>query len=288
MSFVPLALDAGRALLSHYVRRQRPNSSRGRGRRSRNRRSSGLSRSRANVPSRVPTRSIMQGSFQGSIRNYFTIASSTTFYKSITRDDLLGDQFAALKTQFAECRVNSLRVYIQPDQATNTSGSYAACLIDSTTAKAKTLTYGAILALPGSTSRKMFQPTGLHWKWTEPSDAEFVLSNSTTNIICDIYIATNGTQTISGDLIVDASVTLRSNPGAFAANQLARMIEVHSWSQAHLEEALELLTSRLNCLAIAPPPSPLEPEPERTHRSRIPVFLRRASCTSSTSQFSIC
>lgn len=285
MSFVPLALDAGRALLSHYTRGSRSTTLRGRGRKSRNRRSSGLSRSRANVSSRVPTRSIMQGSFQGSIRNYYTIESAKDFYKSITRGDLLGDQFAALKTQFGECRVNSLRVYIQPDQSTSSSGSYAACLIDSTTSKAKTLTYGAILALPGSTSRKMYQPSGLHWKWTEPSDAEFVLSNSTTSVICDVYIATNGTQTISGDLIVDASVTLRSSPGAFVTNQLARMIEVHSWSQPHLEEALQMLTSKLNCLAIAPPP-PLDPEVERTRRSRIPV--RRLSCTSSTSQFSIC
>jgi len=226
----------------------------------------------------------MQGSFQGSIRNYYTIGSASSYYKSITRDDLLGDQFAALKTQFGECRVNSLRVYIQPDQGTNSTGSYAACLIDSSTAKGKTLSYGAILALPGSTGRKMYQPCGLHWKWTEPSDSEFVLSNNTSNIICDVYIACNGSQKISGDLIVDASVTLRSQPGAFAQNQLARMIEIHSWSQDHLEEALHLLTSKLNVLQLEPPPPP-EHSSERTHRSRIPRLVRSDSA-SFTSQFS--
>ena len=281
MSFFPVALDVGRTLLSHYTRGSRQNPSRRR--RPRGRKSAGLSRSRAGVSSRVPVRTVMQGSFQGSIRNYFTIPSATTFYKSVTRNDLLGDQFAALKTQFGECRVNSLRVYIQPDQPTSSSGSYAACLIDSSTAKAKSITYGAILALPGSTSRKMYQPIGMHWKWTEPSDAEFVLSNSATAVICDVYIATNGTQTIFGDLIIDASITLRSHPGAFA-NQLTRMIEIHDWSQTQLEEALRSLTTRLNVLSIeaSPPDLPIE----RNTRSRIPVYC--GSSASSTSQFSLC
>lgn len=274
MSLLPYALDAGRYLLNNFAPRPRGRKAT-RGRKRGNNRRSGIARSRANTSSRVPTRSVTQGSFNGSIRNYFSIGSATSFYKSITRDDLLGDQFAALKTQFGECRIHSLRVYVQPDQPTSSSGLYASALIDSSTSKATTLSYGQILALPGSTCRKIFQTVGHHWKWTEPSDAEFRLSSDKNDVICEFFLHTNSDSVkVSGDLVVDTSLTLRSSPAAFTDEcQLLRMLRIHPWSTDQLLDASHCID---NLLAAPLPPT----DDERSissapSSSRIPVPISR-------------
>jgi len=241
-----LATELGRFALNRYLGNNNQ-STRGRRRRPPpRRRRTGMSRPGANVSSRVPTRSIMQGSFSGSIRNYYSISSNSTWYKSISVQDLIADQYAALATQFGEIRVNALRAYYTPDAPTSSAGSYAACLIDSTTKKSVTTpTYALIMSLPGSTVRKTYQSCGLHWKWTEPSDAEF-RNIDDASPVCDILMATNtSTAKLSGDLIVDVSIILRSAPGAFSYNPLLRMMHLHSFSREQLTEAQHHIESLL-------------------------------------------
>lgn len=238
---IPFAFDVGRYAYNRYAGRGR-GSRRGRSRKSRG----GMRRSGARVASRPPTRSVMQGSFSGSIRNYFTVDKGQGWVKDLTFADILGDNFASLKTQFAECRVLSLRCYYEPEYGTNTSGSYAAALIDGARTSPKKLSYGTILALPGSTTRKMYQSVGLHWKWTEPSDAEFEATTSTRSICC-VFLSGNSTAAeVSGELVVDASIVLRTQSSAFSdESQLERMIRVHDWPSDVLSASLSLITERL-------------------------------------------
>lgn len=211
-----------------------------------------MRRSRANVNSRCPTRSILQGSFSGSIRQYFTISVVDTYYKSFTVSDFLADAYASLKSQFAECRVHAVRVYYQPDASTAITGQYAACLVDSTTVAAKTLTYGQILSMPGSTARKMWQSTGLHWKWTEPSDAEFVATNDTTTKVCLLFMATNATLVkLGGDLIVDVSMTLRTS-GSLLGHPVTRLLTENSWPLEVLESARDTIDERMQHMLECP------------------------------------
>lgn len=155
----------------------------------------------------------MQGSFNGTIRQYFTVTDSNSWYKTITTQALIADNYAALASQFLDCRVHSLNIYYEPNAATSKSGNYAACLIDADAASATALSYGRILANPGSVVRKAYQSFGLHWKWTEPSDAEFRRIDDNTYPWCVFQMATNDPNSavkLGGDLIVDASITLRN------------------------------------------------------------------------------
>lgn len=283
MSLLPFAIDAGRFLLNNFSQRGR-RSSRGRSRRGR-RRTGGTRRSQAGVSNRVPTRSVMQGSFTGSIRNYYTVPSNTGYYHSITRDELLGDQFVSLKTQFGECRIISVRAYFQPDQSTDTAGLYASCLIDQDHSKAGNLSYGQILALPGSTSRKVYQSVGHHWKWTEPSDANFRKTNDKDDGVCEFFLRTNTDSVkVSGDLVVDASIVLRSIPSSFGEQtHLMRMLHIHPWTPDQLIEASQAIDELLAATNL-----PLDEERSTCSSShsasRIPVPVRKPRRNASLSE----
>lgn len=240
MDLPGLAYSLGRTALNAYFRR--PNSRRGRGRK-RGRGSRGMARSGARCASRAPTRSVMQGSFSGSIRQYYTLKAKGSWYKTISVTSLLSDSFASLKTQFAEVQIKAIRVYYTPNAATTSSGNYAMALIDSDNIPVKQLTYASILSLPGSTCRKLFQGAGCHWKWTEPSDAEF-RSTSSAEAICAYYVATQDeTADIGGDVVVDASLTLRSD-GSLLGHPLERMILENEWSDEVLERVQTLIQAR--------------------------------------------
>lgn len=171
----------------------------------------------------------MQGSFQGSLRQYYTITSATSFSHRFTYSGVLGDAYASLKTAFAEIRVHSLRVYVVSDLNVATDYAYASCLIDSIGKTKAGLTYGQVLSMPGSSFRRMYQGCGHHWKWTEPSDAEFNLTNSDVSI-ADFYLSvTNAKVPFGGHLVVDISVTLRDFGGlvtdhVLTSHPLIRMI----------------------------------------------------------------
>lgn len=253
MSLVPFPGDLGRYAIGRYLggNQRRP----AQNRRQRRRRRGGLKRSHANVSSRVPTRSIMQGSFSGSIRNYFTVNAAKFFYKSITISDILGDEYASLKSQFGEGRINAMRCYYQPEYGTDKVGQYAACLIDTTSKKAvSSLSYGAVLALPGSTTRKSYQPCGLHWKWTEPTDAEFINTTSTSPI-CVVYLAPNAIASeVSGELIIDCSVILRTNANALGERcHLHRLLKVHQFSTSNLIQAQSIIEDQLSGMHVQTP-----------------------------------
>jgi hypothetical protein len=187
----------------------------------------------------------MQGSFSGSIRQYFTIAATTSYYKSITPQNLFSDYYASLATQFAEVRINSIRLYYTPEASTSTNGQYAAALIDTTANNAATLDYGQVLSLPGSTARKVYQSCGLHWKWTEPSDAEFVRSNSAQSI-CDLFLSSNTTaKNISGEIVCDASVIMRTLPSAFSCH-LLRMLHSFEFTTEQYSQAFDFISEKLS------------------------------------------
>lgn len=209
---LPFAYQMARRYLSTSNRRPRRNNVR-KGRKR------GLAKSRANVRNSAPTRSIMQGSFSGSIRNYYTVASSKAYYKSFTCGDLIGDQYASLAAQFTEVRINAARLYFYPSEGTTGSFSYAACLFDSTGSTSTTTpSFGEICASPGSVVRRAWQTAGFHWKWTEPSDCEF---NRITNAATKLFVfqlAPNESASLGGELIVDASVTLRNQAGSVASS----------------------------------------------------------------------
>lgn len=233
---------AGSALRS-YFGSSRGRQNRGRARRGRARRHAGLSRSRANVRTSLPTRSIMQGSFTGSIRQYFTVKSTTQFYKTFTPADLIGDRYASLAAQFTEVRFNACRLYFYPDSGTGAAFSYAACLFDDTSASSSTTpTFGEILASPGSVCRRGWQTCGLHWKWTEPSDAEFRSISGTVDKLFIFQLATNNTITIAGELVCDCSIILRNQTGSVATT-LRRHIELLSGNGFSPEDWNMVLTA---------------------------------------------
>lgn len=236
-----LAYSLGRRALNAYFRQPtRRNRS---GRRGRGRRQGGMARSGARTPFRPPTRSLMQGTFSGTIRQFYTVNAKGVYHRDLPVASLLNDAYAALKTQFAEVQVKAIRVYFVPNATTSVSGNYTMALIDADNLPSKDLTYSQVLASPGSTVRKMWQGVGCHWKWTEPSDAEYKATND-DHVICTTYIATaNNAAEILGDLTVDASITLRSD-GALLGRPLDRMILENDWSSQDVESAYELLTSR--------------------------------------------
>lgn len=234
---VPLATQLARMYFNPVQR------GRGRGRRTRRRGRGGSSRGQRQ-PQRAPTRTIMQGSFNGSIRQYFNIDAVNSYYKTLAVSDLVGDQYASLAAQFSEVRVNSIRAYYEPSKGTGAEGLYAACLFDVTNeSSASTLSYGRVVASPGSVVRKLWQPSGFHWKWTEPSDAEFVHISSTNRILV-FQVIGQASITIPGELIIDASITLR-NQGQSVAESLERHISLIGPDQLSADKALELSSMML-------------------------------------------
>jgi hypothetical protein len=232
------AIPIARAAYNHYMGRN----TRRRRKPARKSKRSGLSKSHANVPSRPPTRSIMQGSFNGSIRQFYTVPSATTYYKSFSYSSILSDAYASLAANFTEVRVNSLRVYYEPAAATGTTGHYAACLFDSDTTANTTPTYRNVIASPGSTARKHYQSIGLHWKWTEPDDANFK-STKSTDTICVMLMASAGTTPVEGTLIVDISIVLRNQSGNIATTiqNLHHHILHSSFDQIELSQIVDSL-----------------------------------------------
>lgn len=213
-----LASHLGRAALDYYVPKRA--SRRAKPRRKRN------NASRANVPQRPPTRSIMQGTFQGSLRQFYTVTTTSGYFeKNIVASSLLADAYASLGVAFFEIQVKAIRVYFTPSNAITSPGVYAACLIDgdSITSSPK-IGYAQILGNPGSVSRRSYQSCGLHWKWTEPSDSEFRKTNDNSTITSFfLRLSKDDAPTLTGELTVDASVVLRSS-GSLLGNPLVRLL----------------------------------------------------------------
>lgn len=235
-----LAQSAGRAAINHYLGRPK--------RGGRRRRGGGRRRATPRgTPAQVPQRTIMQGTFSGTIRQFYTVkTSNSNYYRQFPLTSLLADAYVSLRTQFAEAQVKSIRVYFTPTVPITTAGSYAAAFIDGDhlAAANKAQDYDIVLSMPNSVVRRIYQPAGMHWKWTEPSDAEFMPTTS-ADIIAALYISTpTGGDSIAGEVTLDASIVLRS-PGHLLGHPLLRMLKEVKWPESVLVEALDLLTANL-------------------------------------------
>lgn len=236
-----LAQSAGRAALNHYMGGPR--------RGGRRRRGGGRKRSapRKRTQAQVPQRTIMQGTFQGTIRQFYTVQTTAkNYFRQLPLASLLADAYVSLRTQFAEAQVKSIRAYYTPTAPITTAGAYAAALIDGDHLAAAGVAqdYDIVLSMPNSVVRRAYQPAGMHWKWTEPSDAEFMPTNS-AEVIAALYISTpTGGENLAGEITLDVSIVLRS-PGHLLGHPLLRMLREVKWPEPVLVEALTLLTTSL-------------------------------------------
>jgi len=209
MDYVIPAARAAYGMYQQYSRGGR----RGRSRRPQRRRKSAKTRNGKNNV-RPPVRSLMAGCFNGSVRSeLYHMDAIHTYYKTYTFATLVGAEYAGLIAHFTEIRINAVRMYIQPTVAITEPGSYTACLFDSDVQSIATPKWGAVMASPGSVTRRMAQPCQLHWKWTEPSDANFRPTTSSDTVAVLNVVTTSSGEQLSARLICDVSLTLRNQAG---------------------------------------------------------------------------
>lgn len=147
-------------------------------------------------------------------------AAANSFYTDFKAEGILR-YHSSLATAFSQFRLLRANIWFIPDMPTNTKGVYAMSLTDGyMNAGGSSSSFNDVLASAGSVCRKVYQPSGLSWRPTEPRDRNWFQTKpdaASDLIFFSLDINTSGlieNGTIDGSFVIDYLAQFRGHNSA--------------------------------------------------------------------------
>lgn len=191
-----------------------------RSRRSRRRRGGNIIPATKTEPARnrlvrsPPSLSMTSNSCTLWLRSEITVSTNDqAYFKQLSIKELIDDR--AYGSMFAVYRCKRVNVWFIPSVSLTTSGLYSLAVADAGMNTLSTITYSIVSCIPGSDTKRIYQPTVSCWFPTEPDDLNWrPTASKKPPKVTDVMIATTAQNAspalnIVGSLVIDVHMTFR-------------------------------------------------------------------------------